>query len=94
MTKLTRRQALKTGAAAIAAGTVATSPALAALGTQSAAQPDCATLHKLMGQNLAMYCDDATVSAQAKTMAIKTSHCPHCQVGIAPFGDSVGFVRL
>ncbi|MGB7433723.1 MAG: hypothetical protein WA921_14770 [Ahrensia sp.] len=91
--QMTRRTLL--AASAATAALAATAPSFAAIGT--AAVPTgrtCSTLHPLIGQNLAMFCDDASVSQTEKNLALRSTHCPECAVQITPFGASVGHVRL
>lgn len=89
---MTRRTLLAAGAAT--AAMAATTPGFAAIGTTPVEKPKCSLLHPLIGQNLAMYCDDASVSDMDKNLALKSAHCPQCAVHITPFGASVGHVRL
>lgn len=90
---MTRRTLLAAGAAT--ATIAATTPSFAAIGTGAVPTGrTCKTLHPLIGQNLAMYCDDASVTETEKNLALRSTHCPECAVQITPFGASVGHVKL
>lgn len=88
-TRRTMIAATATGAAVLAA-----KPALAAFDASPKPASRCASLHPLIGQNLAMYCDQPDVSVEQKNAALKSTHCPDCATRITPFGGAVGHVML
>ena len=82
---LNRRGFLGTSANAMAAVAAFSGMATAGTSRADATQADvCIANHRQLAQNLKAFLQDGTASQSERAFALKTCHCVHCNVAIAP----------